>query len=133
MGIGNWELLLKVALSRFGGSRIAHLLSVRMARMPVVKEGTVCRFPLPLCDAREFSGLSASRQVGYHASTNADAGLGYSVMGRRSYEPAFASRHAGRSVIVRPRGQGSKRPNWPCYATLTHLAIPLSFVPGMQL
>ena len=81
----------------------------------------MCRFPLPLCDAREFSGLSASRQVGDHASTTADAGLGYSVMGRRSSEPAFASRHAGRSVSRLEKAQRAKVGYWPSYATLTRL------------
>ena len=73
---------------------------------------------------------------------NADACVGFSAAGYQSSELAFASRGAGRSVSVRLMGQGSKsqtKAKWvlahsakvgfrPCRATLTHVAVPPSFV-----
>ena len=69
----------------------------------------------------------------------ADARFGYSVMGYRISQPAFESRDAGRSTLVRlwetRRGrrklaQKPEASHWPCCIRMTHNALPRTFVPG---
>ena len=114
---------------------------------PHVARGlTACNPPTPFLHRVGVRGildvLSAPGHVGCPSSIIADAYLGYSAAGYQSSELAFASCGAGRSVSVRLMGRGSKgqtRAKWvlahsakvgfrPCRATLTHVAVPPSFV-----